>query len=42
MRFPDEAPVTPAKKEGLRAQLIRLGVDLNAVDERFVKASGPG
>ncbi|MBE7467176.1 MAG: peptide chain release factor-like protein [Planctomycetes bacterium] len=42
MRFPDEAPVTPAKKVGLRAQLIRLGVDLNAVDERFVKASGPG
>lgn len=42
MRFPDDAPVTPAKKEALRERIARLGVDLVRVDETAVKAGGPG
>jgi peptide chain release factor len=42
MRFPAEAPVTPAKLDELRVRIARLRVDLNAVEERFVRASGPG
>jgi len=42
MRFPADAPVTPAKLETLRAQLARLNVALDKVDEQAVKGSGPG
>jgi protein subunit release factor B len=42
MRFPDDAPVTPQKREALRARLRQLGVDLAAVDEQAIRASGPG
>ncbi|MHB8418106.1 MAG: peptide chain release factor family protein [Myxococcales bacterium] len=42
MRFPDDSPVTPAKRETLRARLAALGVDLAQVDEQAVRASGPG
>jgi len=42
MRFPDDAPVTPQKREALRVRLRQLGVDLAAVDEQAIRASGPG
>jgi len=42
MRFPDDVPVTPQKREALRAKLRALGIDLGAVDEQAVRASGPG
>jgi protein subunit release factor B len=42
MKFPADAPVTPAKLDDLRARIARLGVDMNAVDEQAVKGSGPG
>jgi protein subunit release factor B len=42
MRFPSDAPVTPAKLDELRGRIARLRVDLNAVAEQFVRASGPG
>ena len=42
MKFPADAPVTPAKKDALRERLARLAVDLAAVDEQAVKGSGPG
>jgi peptide chain release factor len=42
MKFPGDAPVTPAKLDDLRARIARLQIDLNAVDEQAVKGSGPG
>ncbi|MCC7139415.1 MAG: peptide chain release factor-like protein [Planctomycetes bacterium] len=42
MRFPDDAPVTAAKRDALRERLARLGVDLGRVEEQAVKAGGPG
>lgn len=42
MRYPDDVPVTPQKREALRARLVRLGVDLGCVDEQAIRASGPG
>ena len=42
MRFPDDAPVTPAKREVLRARIAALGVTLEAVAEQAIRASGPG
>ena len=42
MRFPADSPVTAAKLDALRAQLARLGVALERVDEQAVKGGGPG
>jgi protein subunit release factor B len=42
MKFPEDAPVTPAKKLALHALIDRLHVDLAAVDEKAVKGTGPG
>jgi protein subunit release factor B len=42
VKFPTGAPVTAAKLEELRARVARLGIDLAAVEESFVRASGPG
>ena len=42
MKFPDDAPVTPEKREALRRRLLQLGIDLASVDEQAVKGSGPG
>lgn len=42
MKFPDDAPVTPQKKQELRERLVRLGVNLGAISEQAVKGTGPG
>lgn len=42
MRFPDQAPVTPGKKQELRERIERLGVQLDLVEAQYVRASGPG
>ena len=42
MKFPTDAPVTPAKLDELRARIARLQIDLAAVDEQAVKGGGPG
>jgi len=42
MKFPADAPVTPAKLNALRARITALAVVLDAVDEQPVKGSGPG
>ena len=42
MKFPSDAPVTPAKLDDLRARIVRLKIDLNGVDEQAVKGGGPG
>jgi len=42
VKFPEEAPVTPAKKDALRSRIVRLAIDLARVDEKFVRGTGPG
>lgn len=42
MRFPGDSPVTERKLRELRERITRLEIDLNAIDEQFVRASGPG
>src|SRR5437867_3809638 len=42
MKFPSDAPITPAKLDALRARIGRLNIALDRVDERAVKGSGPG
>jgi protein subunit release factor B len=42
MRFPDDVPVTPEKREALRVRLRALRIDLASVDEQAIRASGPG
>ncbi|MHC4198557.1 MAG: peptide chain release factor family protein [Planctomycetota bacterium] len=42
MRFPSDSPVARAKLSDLRGRIERLGIDLAAVEERFVKSGGPG
>ena len=42
MKFPEQAPVTEAKKEALRRRVHLLGVDLTLVEVRFARGSGPG
>jgi len=42
VKFPDDAPVTPAKKDELRARIARLGVALERVEETATKGGGPG
>lgn len=42
MKFPADAPVTPEKKDALRARIAAFSIDLAHVDEAAVKGSGPG
>jgi protein subunit release factor B len=42
MKFPSDSPVTSGKLEHLRQKIAQLGIDLNRVDEQFIRASGPG
>jgi protein subunit release factor B len=42
MKFPNDAPVTPAKLDDLRQRIARLKIDLNQVDEQAIKGGGPG
>ena len=42
MKFPRQAPVTDRKLAELRDRIARLEIDLERVDEQFVRARGPG
>lgn len=42
MRFPDQAPVTPRKKQELRERIERLAIEMDAIEASYVRASGPG
>ena len=42
MKFPSESPVTKAKLASLKARIECLEIDLGKVDERAIKATGPG
>ena len=42
MKFPADAPVTPAKLENLTERINRLNIDLLEVSEKFIRVGGPG
>ncbi len=42
MKFPSDSPVARKKLSDLRGRIERLGIDLAAVEERFVRCGGPG
>ena len=42
MKFPADSPVTEAKLDTLRARIAQLEIDLSQVDEKFIRAGGPG
>lgn len=42
VKFPDDAPVTAAKREELKSRIATLAIDLAAVDEQAIRGSGPG
>ena len=42
MRFPEDSPVTPAKRDALKARITALGIKLEAVEEQAIRGSGPG
>ncbi len=42
VHFPNDAPVTPQKRDDLRAKIARLGVTLERVEEQFIRGTGPG
>lgn len=42
MHFPNDAPVTAAKRDELRARIARLGIELGRVEEQFIRGTGPG
>jgi protein subunit release factor B len=42
MHFPADAPVRPEKLAALHAQIQRLELDLELIEEQFVRGGGPG
>src|ERR1035437_9445755 len=42
MNFPDDSPVTSAKRDELKTRVMRLGIELSRISESAIKASGPG
>ena len=42
MRFPGDSPVTEGKKQALRDRIARLEINLSEVEEKFIRAGGPG
>lgn len=42
MKFPDDAAVTPEKRQALKDRLARLAVRLEAIEEQAIRGSGPG
>jgi protein subunit release factor B len=42
LRFDDNIPVQPQKIEALRQRIARLGLDLSAIEETFVRGGGKG
>jgi protein subunit release factor B len=42
VKFPEDAPVTSEKRAALRERLLRLSIELGAVDEQAIKGGGPG
>ena len=42
MKFPSDSPVTDQKKQALRDRIERLEIDLAQVEEKFIRAGGPG
>ncbi len=42
VKFPGHSIVSARKQQALRARIEALGIDLAEIEERFVRASGPG
>ena len=42
MNFTEFTSITPAKVEGLKARIARLGIDLHLIEEQFIKGGGKG
>jgi len=42
MKFPDDAPITPEKRQALKDRIARLAIDLTTVEEQAIRGSGPG
>jgi protein subunit release factor B len=42
MRFPEDAPVQPKKRDELRRRIAALGIPLEGVDEQAIRSRGPG
>ncbi len=42
MNLHERFDVSPSKVEELKARIARLGIDVAAIDEQFVRGSGPG
>jgi peptide chain release factor len=42
VKFPADAPVTPAKKDALRERIARLLIDIGKIEETSIKSGGPG
>jgi protein subunit release factor B len=42
MNTPETPGISPEKRSALLARIAALGIDLNAVEEQFVKGGGPG
>ena len=42
MNLNERFDITPAKVDALKARIARLGIDARAIEERFVRGSGPG
>lgn len=42
MKFPENSEITPQKTQELKDRILRLGINLNLIEEKFVKGGGKG
>lgn len=42
MKFPDDAPIGPEKRQQLKERMARLAVDATKIEEQAIRGSGPG
>lgn len=42
VKFPDDAPITPEKRQQLKDRMARLAIDIAKIEEQAIKGSGPG
>ena len=42
LNFPEDSDITPQKVNALKERIVRLGIDLSIIEEKFVKGGGKG
>ena len=42
MNFPEQSDITPQKTAALKERIVRLGVDISVIEEKFVRGGGKG